>query len=93
MTSPRGAEIGVELMGSGIQKIFSSVHRENRTNCAYLKVWNGSPKLNDNHDDNANSNYGTVVFRRDCFFSNVQPCWAFVLGTLFPPAKHSAGGV
>jgi len=33
-------------------------------------VWNDEPQLNDNHDDNANPRYGSVVFRRDCFFSN-----------------------
>ncbi|MBI1908181.1 hypothetical protein HYS28_02060 [Candidatus Uhrbacteria bacterium] len=41
-----------------------SVHRDDRDNCAYLKVWDDSPKLNANRNDNANPNYGSVQFRR-----------------------------
>lgn len=43
-----------------------SVHRDDRDNCAYLKVWDDEPKLNANRNTNANPNYGTLVFRRDC---------------------------
>jgi len=45
--------------------IESSVHRDNRINCAYLKVWEGQVKLNVNRNsDKANPNYGSLRFRR-----------------------------
>ena len=41
------------------------VHRDNRVNCAYLKVWKGQTKLNLNRNsDIANPNYGTLRVRR-----------------------------
>jgi len=42
-----------------------SVHRETRTDCAYLGVWDGSPELVGHHGGDADSFYGTVVFRRE----------------------------
>ncbi len=53
----------VTLMELGSMK---TVHRHDRANCAYLNVWNDEPKLNSNRNDNANPNYGSVVFVRDC---------------------------
>lgn len=42
-----------------------SVHRDNRVNCAYLKVWEGQAKLNVNRNSkNANPNYGSLCLRR-----------------------------
>lgn len=42
-----------------------SVHRDNRINCAYLKVWKGQAKLNVNRNSkNTNPNYGSLRFRR-----------------------------
>lgn len=51
-------------MGFGNKE--GSVHRDDRANCAYLKVWDDEPKLNANRNDNANPNYGAVFFRRVC---------------------------
>ena len=57
------------------------VHRDNRVNCAYLKVWKGQTKLNLNRNsDIANPNYGTLRVRRKFLpQKNSQPwSWLFL---------------
>jgi len=68
------ADIGLALLlqhpdvaveGEHAMDLPGSVHRGDRAYCSYLKVWDGSPKLNVHLGDDAGSFYGTVVFRRE----------------------------
>ena len=73
------AEVAVTRDGDRQTNVW--VHRSNRVNCAYLKVWNGQTKLNLNRNsDIANSNYGTLRVRRKFFAQqNSQPLsWLFL---------------
>ncbi len=55
----------VAVEGEHVMDLPGSVHRGNRSCCAYLLVWYGSPKLHGFRDDDAHPQCGAVVFRRE----------------------------
>jgi hypothetical protein len=71
----------------GVRQPSGSVHRDNRDNAAYLKVWNGQPKLNWNFDDNANPKYGSAS-RRDCLRNAARRRAAFHAALRQPLARY-----
>ena len=69
------------------------VHRDDRVNCAYLKVWNGQAKLNLNRNaDIANPDYGALRLRRMFLVLFQQPAFMLAVVSLerfFPSPKHT----
>lgn len=82
-------------MGIGNRNVW--VHRDDRVNCAYLKVWNGQAKLNLNRNsDIANPNYGTLRLRRMFLVLFQQPAFMLAVVSLerfFPSTKHASSFV
>ena len=60
----REAEVMVRT-GEAQRIAWSSVHRAARDNAAYLKLWEGQPKLNYDHAGDAAAGFGSAS-RGDC---------------------------